>query len=96
MDPSDVGQLLINEGVNRVHKVGSADGGWLVETAGDYLWSSFPAHGRRTFMCRTSRTVSTFRSTWAASSSRSTWRSWRFPTGALIAESEWALSEVQT
>ena len=30
MDPSDVGQLLINEGVNRVHKVGSADGGWLV------------------------------------------------------------------
>jgi hypothetical protein len=30
MDPSDVGQLLINEGVDRVHKVGSADGGWLV------------------------------------------------------------------
>jgi hypothetical protein len=30
MDPSDVGQVLINEGVNRVHTVGSADGGWLV------------------------------------------------------------------
>ena len=30
MHPSNVGQLLINEGVDRVHKVGSADGGWLV------------------------------------------------------------------
>ena len=30
MDPSRVGQLLINEGVERVHQVGSADGGWLV------------------------------------------------------------------
>ena len=30
MDPSVVSQLLINEGVERVHQVGSADGGWLV------------------------------------------------------------------
>jgi hypothetical protein len=30
MHPSNVGQLLINEGVDRVHKVGSADGGWLI------------------------------------------------------------------